>query len=137
MHPPFAILNRECNTDYKIAGTNITIEKGTTLYFSITAPHYDPQYYDEPEKFSPERFISDPNLNKNSSNIPYWAWGDGPRKCPAIKMSQVQAKIGICLLLRKFALKLGDRHVNGKLDMHPGVILRLPIGGIQLKVIAR
>lgn len=78
-HPPFDILNRECTTEYKVAGTDIVIEKGTTLYFSITAPHYDPQYYPEPDRFSPERFIDDPNLNKNSSQVPYLAWGDGPR----------------------------------------------------------
>lgn len=107
------------------------------MYFSITAPHYDPQYYDEPEKFAPERFINDPSLNKNSSHIPYLAWGDGPRICPAISMGKIQAKIGICLLIRKFAFELGDQHVGGGFITHPGAIVRIPIGGIKLKIRAR
>lgn len=136
-HPPFDILNRECTTEYEVAGTDIVIEKGTTLYFSITAPHYDPQYYDEPDRFSPERFIIDLNLNKNSSQVPYLAWGDGPRNCIAIKMGKIQAKIGICLLIRRFAFELGDQHVGGGFNTHPGAIVRIPIGGIKLKVKAR
>lgn len=111
---------------------------GTTLYFSITAPHYDSHYYPQPEKFSPERFIDDPNLNKNSSQVPYLAWGDGPRNCIAIKMGKIQAKIGICLLIRNFAFELGDQHVGGGgFNTHPGAIVRIPIGGIKLKVKAR
>lgn len=136
-HPPFDVLNRECTKEYKVAGTDMIIEKGTTLYFSITAPHYDDEYYPNPEQFLPERFIDDPNLNKNSSDKPYLAWGDGPRICPAVKMGKIQAKIGICLLLRKFAFELGKQHTDGGLNTHPGAIVRIPIGGVQLKVKAR
>lgn len=43
MHPPFEVIFRECTKDYTIADTNIVIEKGTQLFFAITAPHYDPK----------------------------------------------------------------------------------------------
>lgn len=81
MHPPFDLLFRECTKDYQIADTNIFIEKGTQLFFTITAPHYNSKYYDQPNQFWPERFDDDQISNKNSSNMPYLTFGDGPRNC--------------------------------------------------------
>lgn len=79
MHPPFDFMTRECTEDYKIAGTNVTIKKGTPVLFSVTGPQYDPKYYDQPETFNPNRFKDE--HNKNSLESMYLAFGDGPRNC--------------------------------------------------------
>lgn len=46
--------------------------------FSITAPHYDPKFYVEPEKFIPERFMTD-SKHANKNDAPNLTFGDGPR----------------------------------------------------------
>lgn len=78
LHPPFDWLTRVCTKQYKIADTDVTIEEGTLLMFSITAPHYDPKFYVEPEKFIPERFMTD-SKHANKNNAPNLTFGDGPR----------------------------------------------------------
>lgn len=70
MHPAFDFMARECTRDYKIANTNVIIEKGTPIYFSITGSLTDSKYYDQPEQFNPDRF-NDNFDAKNSADRPY------------------------------------------------------------------
>ena len=79
MHPPFEFFTRECTQDYKVANTDVIIEKGTPVMFSVLGPQYDSKYYDEPNKFNPDRFKDDQSANKNSLEMPYLVFGDGPR----------------------------------------------------------
>lgn len=134
MHPPFDLLFRECTNDYKIADTNIIIEKGTQLFFPITAPHYDPKYWCEPAKFLPDRFADDQMSFKNSLDKPYLTFGDGPRNCIGMRLGKLQAKIGICLLLRKYSFQLGAQHIKNPFKLDPKSPVRAPVNGIELIV---
>lgn len=137
MHPPFEVIFRECTKDYKIADTNIVIEKGTQLFFAITAPHYDPKFYEQPKTFLPERFTDDQMFNKNSANMPYLVFGDGPRNCIGLRLGKLQAKVGICLLLRKFSFELGSKNTNKEFKFDPKSTVRAPVGGCNLRVKTR
>lgn len=137
MHPPFEVIFRECTKDYQIADTNIVIEKGTQLFFAITAPHYDPKYYDDATEFRPDRFTDEHMSNKNSVNMPYLTFGDGPRNCIGLRLGKLQTKVGICLLLRKFSFALGDKHANKKYIFDPKATVRTPLGGLNLRVKSR
>lgn len=56
------------------------IEKGTEVFIPAYALQMDENYYDEPEKFKPERFLNEEGLAaKNLLNKPYIPFGDGPR----------------------------------------------------------
>ena len=55
--------------------------------FSVPGLQYDPKYYDEPNKFNPDRFKSDQSANKNSLKMPYLVFGDGPRQCLGMQYS--------------------------------------------------
>lgn len=63
--PPAIAFNRVCNKDieYEVDGRKILIEQGNNVRFSIHSIHHDPKYYEEPEKFNPERF-NDENKHK-------------------------------------------------------------------------
>ena len=128
---------RECTKDYKIADTNITIEKGTPIFFSVTGPQYDQKFYDEPNEFRPERFGDDQIASKNSLEMPYLAFGDGPRNCIGMRLGKLQAKIGICVLLRKFSFELDEKHANKTFILDPISTVRIPVDGLNLKVKAR
>lgn len=135
-HPPFDLLYRLCTKDYKIADSDVVIEKGTPLFFSITATQTDPEfgYSDE---FEPERFMDDRNFNKNSIETPYLTFGDGPRNCIGLRFGKLQAKIGICVLLSKFSFELGAKLANKKLQFEPLAESRIVVGGVHLKIRVR
>lgn len=55
-YPIVPNLNRESSRDYKFAGTNIKIEKGTPIVIPVLGIHRDPNIYVNPMEFRPERF---------------------------------------------------------------------------------
>lgn len=56
------------------------IEKDTKIIIPVTALHYDSKYYVQPTKFIPERFDEKNRGNKTFADMPFLAFGDGPRK---------------------------------------------------------
>lgn len=63
-YPPIPVMARKCNADYKVPNTNLTIPKGTNCTIPIYSIHRDEEYYQEPEKFDPERFNSENIANR-------------------------------------------------------------------------
>lgn len=81
-YPTLSVLSRICTEDYKVPGMNLTIEKGTKIIIPVYAFHHDPDYYPEPYKFCPERFLYvDDNSRKHVAYMPF---GEGPRYCIGI-----------------------------------------------------
>jgi len=73
------LITRQCNKDFKLPGTNVTVEKGTLVAVGIPGLHADPRYYPDPDKFDPERFTDEEKAKR--PNYTYLPFGDGPRFC--------------------------------------------------------
>lgn len=130
MHTPFGFFTRRCVNDYKIPDSDVTIEKGTSIMISVDGIHYDPEYYEEPTKFQPERFGNEKmSFNEN----PFLSFGDGPRNCIGLRFAKLQTKLGVVLLLRKFRFDLSQEH-ELKERMNPRGLAKQPSTGINLKV---
>lgn len=72
---------RKCTKDYEfeLDGKKILIESGRNIWLPIHSIHHDAQYYDQPNKFDPEKFNEENKLKiKPGSFIPF---GIGPRNC--------------------------------------------------------
>lgn len=54
---------RMANRDYKIPNSNLTIPAGTNIFISAFGLHRDERFYENPDKFDPERFTEE-NLKK-------------------------------------------------------------------------
>ncbi|XP_012279896.1 probable cytochrome P450 6a14 isoform X2 [Orussus abietinus] len=87
---------RRCNKTHVFPGTDLTIEEGIYVIVPIMALHRDPEYFPEPEKFDPDRF-----LDKNALKA-YFPFGDGPRKCIGARFASLQIKTCIIYLLMRF-----------------------------------
>jgi cytochrome P450 family 6 len=79
IYPPGPFLIRECTKKYKIPGTNVTIEKGTSIIIPVIGLHRDQKYYPDPEKFDPDRFSEE--MKNKKPQFTYLPFGEGPRIC--------------------------------------------------------
>lgn len=70
---------RICTKDYQIPDSNVVINKGERVAISSLGLHRDPEYFPEPEKFDPERFI--PENKSKIHPFSYIPFGEGPRIC--------------------------------------------------------
>lgn len=68
-----------CSKDYRVPGTDVILEKGTMVLISTLGLHRDPDYYDNPTCFDPERF-SDENKS-DIKQFTYLPFGEGYRIC--------------------------------------------------------
>ena len=62
-----------------IPGTDITIEKGTTVYVPLLGLHMDPDVYPDPDHYDPERFNEENRKTRHPfMHLPF---GEGPKYC--------------------------------------------------------
>ncbi|KAJ8979339.1 hypothetical protein NQ317_006975 [Molorchus minor] len=101
---PFGpFLNRKCKEDYVIKETGFLIEKGTPILIPIDGIHNDPEYYPEPEKFEPNRFID--GIKQNSQSCTYLPFGMGPRNCIGDRFGLICAKVGLTYFVKNFKVE--------------------------------
>ncbi|KAF7285757.1 hypothetical protein GWI33_010125 [Rhynchophorus ferrugineus] len=101
-YPVLPFLDRVCNSNYKLEGTDHVIEKGQSVYISMFGLHYDPKYFPEPHKFLPDRFRDKNSINQDG--FYYIPFGEGPRICIGNRFGLMTVKIGLASILTKYRL---------------------------------
>lgn len=77
--PSLGFLMRKCSREYTFSELDLTIDKDVGIFIPVQAMHMDPQYFAEPEKYLPERFLSG-NVSSDTKFL-YLPFGLGPRAC--------------------------------------------------------
>ncbi|CAE1256598.1 TBXAS1 [Acanthosepion pharaonis] len=128
LYPIGLMLIREAKEDCIIKG--LKIPKNTGILVSAMALHYDPRYWPEPEKFDPERFSEE---NK-AKQIPftYLPFGGGPRICAGMRLAQLEFKMAVVQMLRKFRLVACDK-TEKKIEFAKAGLLK-PKNGVWIKI---
>lgn len=80
--------------------TGITIPKGMIVNINVQGIHRDPQYYPNPDKFDPERFM--PENRDKLTPYTYLPFGLGPRNCVGMRFAIMEAKCVAVQLIKKF-----------------------------------
>ncbi|XP_029642749.2 cytochrome P450 2B4-like isoform X2 [Octopus sinensis] len=82
------------------------IPKNTVVSYMLINAHFDPNYWDNPKEFRPERWIGENNeLKKNDAFMPFSL---GPRVCPALALANTETFITFTNILQKFQLVKPD-----------------------------
>ncbi|XP_067143001.1 cytochrome P450 3A8-like [Centruroides vittatus] len=102
IHNPGVSLQRTASEDYKLPETGITIKKGSNVIIPTHGMHHDPEYFPEPERFKPERFL--PENRESIKPYTFLPFGDGPRNCIGMRFVTMVMKICIVYMLRDVRL---------------------------------
>ena len=121
---------RVCTKSWNIPGTNIIIPAGTQILMPISAIHRDPDLWENPEEFNPERFSTENKMKiKNGTYLPF---GTGPRQCLGQIYVKLHIKLTVTHLLRNYTLENFENLPKVMERPYGGAFL--PEGGIKLKL---
>ncbi|XP_013192034.2 cytochrome P450 6B7 [Amyelois transitella] len=103
MFPSLGYLMRECAAPRaEIPELGITVNNGVKLAVPIQALQNDPQYFDSPKEFRPERFAEG---NAGANKFDYLPFGAGPRACIGERLGLMQSLAGLAAVLARFTVK--------------------------------
>ena len=122
-------LPRQCTKTWKVPNSDLIIPEGTIVLIPIGGLQTDPQYWENPEEFIPERFSEENKGNIRSGT--YFPFGQGPRMCLGSNFARFEAKVMLIHILRNFSIAGGEK-LPKKLELDPNYFI-LPKGGLTLK----
>jgi cytochrome P450 len=93
------------------------VRRGTMLLVNAWAIHRDPELWDAPEEFRPERFAVD-----RAGGVAMLPFGLGRRRCPGEGLAMRLVPLTLAALLQCF-----EWEVVGDVDMTEGVGLSMPM----------
>lgn len=137
MHPPLAVITRLSTEDTYITTSKdkkIKIDKDLTVTIPAWSFHHDPEYYDYPEEFRPERFDPENGGTKKYHDMGvFLPFGNGPRICLGMKFALTQMKVCISELVRNFTLTLNEKS-SADVIYDPKTFINYPIGGVWVNL---
>lgn len=101
MYPPLWITTRIATSDVDLGGYRIPA--GADVFFSSYALHRNPDYYPEPDRFDPDRWLPDRHggLQRDS----YLPFGAGVRQCIGNMFGLLEAVIALGTLAGQWRLR--------------------------------
>jgi cytochrome P450 len=97
-HPPISVVPKRTEKDVTIEG--IPFEKGTQFGLCVYGLHMDPEVFENPQEFNPDRFLN---------NQEHWyPFSYGQRNCIGFRFAEKEITILICMIMRKFEVRFKE-----------------------------
>jgi cytochrome P450 len=123
LYPPVYAFGREVAEECVIGGYRLPV--GLTVVMSQWVMHRDGRYFDNPDKFVPERWAD--GLAKRLPKFAYLPFGGGTRICIGNSFAMMEAVLVLATVAQKYRFTLAPGH---PVEAHPTVTLR-PRHGIK------
>nr|XP_048318138.1 cytochrome P450 71B37-like [Ziziphus jujuba var. spinosa] len=125
LHPPAPLLiPRETMSHFKINGYDIFPKM--LIQVNAWAIGRDPEYWENPEEFIPERFTNN-SIDFKGQDFEFLPFGSGRRICPGMYMGTTTVELGLANLLYRFDWKLPDGMKEEDLNMEEKAGISLTI----------
>jgi cytochrome P450 len=129
LYPPVWTIGRYVENNYNVG--EYTIPAGSSILMSQYVMHHDPRYYEEPERFNPDRWTSE--FKTQLPRFSYFPFGGGIRGCIGEPFAWMEGILIITVIAQKWKMRL----VPGqRIKLDPNITLR-PKYGMKMKVTQR
>jgi cytochrome P450 len=102
LYPPAFIMARMNVETVSVGGYEIPPH--STLLASQWVMHRDARFYEQPERFMPERWLA--GLEQRLPPGSYFPFGDGPRRCIGQGFAQLETALVIAAIAQRFRFRL-------------------------------
>lgn len=130
LYPPAWAIARKAIQAYEL-NADYTLPAGTIIMMSQYLIHRSERYYDEPERFWPERWEGD--LKQRNPKFAYFPFGGGPRNCIGEAFAWMEGILLIATLAQRWRFQLEP---GQKIALLPRITLR-PRDGLKMRLQAR
>ncbi|MFC5288134.1 cytochrome P450 [Actinokineospora guangxiensis] len=120
LYPPVWILTRNAIEADEVGGYHIPA--GSDVMVCPYTLHRHPAYWEEPERFNPERF--DPDVQHDRPRYAYIPFGAGPRFCVGNHLGMMEAGFVLSMIYRELRMEVVPGH-----QPKPEPMLSLRMGG--------
>ena len=124
LYPPIHIGNRCVVETFELEEG--VIPAGERMFYSIYLTHRDPRVWEKANEFQPQRFIG----GRQTPPFSFVPFGGGPRACIGAAFGQLEARLVLTYLLRRFSFEplQFERihpHMGATLEPRPAVWMRV------------
>ena len=131
LHPAGVISPREAARDLEVGGYTIT--KGTLVLWSPHLTGRDPDVWDEPLHFDPDRFLDMTEDQRAAADAAWIPFGGGRRNCIGFALAQME----LTLLIARLAQRLDVTPPATPKPRPIGMVVNRPRGGVRFQVTRR
>jgi len=129
LYPPAPGVAREPIDDIRIGGYDVP--KGSLVTVIMYALHRDPRFFDDPERFNPDRFR--PGWDDRIPRYAYLPFGGGPRVCIGNGFAMIEARLILATLAQRYRLTMEP----GQQVVPMQLVTVRPKHGIRMRLTAR
>ncbi len=101
---PFYSAERVCTKSWFCEKYNFTIPKNTTIMVPLWASNRNPEYFENPDNFDPDRFM--PGRKENLHSYAWSSFGHGPRNCTGKPLAMEVFRVACAYIFKNFRFHL-------------------------------
>ncbi|CAG9766537.1 unnamed protein product [Ceutorhynchus assimilis] len=112
LRPVVDFLTKECTEPFEYTPTNpgfkeitVKLSPGDIVLTPIAYFSKDKKYFENPDKFMPERMLSKESMDKSI----FFPFGDGPRGCIGQRLGRMMIKLAAAFILKNFELSVSPK----------------------------
>ncbi|AIA05970.1 MULTISPECIES: cytochrome P450 [Streptomyces] len=109
LFPSVHMTERVANEDLELNGYHVP--KGTSVFLVPWVTHRHPEFWPDPERFDPDRFVG---KQADRPRYAYFPFGGGPRVCIGEHFALLASSILMEALLRKYQITSHDEQISMK-----------------------